>query len=105
MDPALIAVLVTLVADIIAKVLNSKKNTKAVEKTTEAVEEIKTALAGITTAVTQQVQLSTAINRRVEVLEHRVAYLENYRANPDLDTNTDALIDSAWPIARKHRKH
>lgn len=104
MDPTLIAVLVTLIVDVIAKVLNSKKSSEATEKTTEAVKEIKTALAGITTAITQQAQLSTAINRRVEVLEHRVAYLENYRPGPERESAPSAEFDSAWPIVKK-RKH
>jgi hypothetical protein len=96
-DPALIAVLVTVLVDIVAKVLNTKKQGEAVKTTADAVDELKT-------IVTQQVALSTAINRRVEVLEHRVAYLENYRPGvekTDTEPTRDNHLDSAWPPHRK----
>ena len=94
MDPALIAVLVTVLVDIVAKVLNTKKQGEAVKKTADAVEELKT-------IVTQQVQLSTAINRRVEVLEHRVAYLENYRPGVEKTDTEPNHLESHWPPHKK----
>jgi predicted RecB family endonuclease len=94
-DPTIIVVLVTLLADIVTKVLSTKKNSQTIEKTAEAVKELKT-------LAEQQMQISSAINRRVEVLEHRVAYLENYRPGPE-PSPPDPLMDSAWPISRKRR--
>lgn len=100
MDATIIAVLVTLVADIIAKLFSGKRSGAAADQTAEAVK-------GVRAAVEELTSLAAGHARRMEVLEHRVTFLENYRpgADPSRHENHDSpdAMDSAWPPFRKRR--
>lgn len=99
MDATLIAVLVTLVADIVAKIFSGKKSGAAADQTAEAVKELKTVVLELS-------GLASQMTRRMEVLEHRVTFLENYRQSADPGAESrevSGTMDSAWPPFRKRR--
>jgi hypothetical protein len=106
MDATLIAVIVSLLADVVAKIVAGRKSDAQVKEMGKAVE-------GLKVLQEQQIQMSSAINRRVEVLEHRVAYLENYRPQTELTDQPerggirtdDQYLDSHWPPHKKGRRH